>query len=83
MWDLQYVYCISSNKHCVKSVQIQSYFWSVFSCIWTRKNSVFGHISRCEASGLKQAPPSNKHCTVSRANRPLLSAFVKVPHLKM
>ena len=23
------------NKHCVKSVQIQSYFWSVFSCIRT------------------------------------------------
>ena len=22
-------------KHCVKSVQIQSYFWSVFSCIRT------------------------------------------------
>ena len=36
--------------HCVKSVQIRSYFWSVFSFIrteyrkiWTRKNSVFGH----------------------------------------
>ena len=23
----------TSNLHCVKSVQIQSYFWSVFSCI--------------------------------------------------
>ena len=21
--------------HCVKNVQIQSYFWSVYSCIWT------------------------------------------------
>ena len=21
--------------HCVKSVQIRSFFWSVFSCIWT------------------------------------------------
>ena len=21
--------------HCVKSVQIRSYLWSVFSCIWT------------------------------------------------
>ena len=38
---------------CVKSVQIQSYFWSVFSCTWieyrkirTRNNSVFGHFSR-------------------------------------
>ena len=41
------------NPHCVKSVQIQSYFWSVFSCIRTeyrkirtRNNSVFGHFSR-------------------------------------
>ena len=24
-----------TNKHCVKSVQIRSYFWSVFSCIRT------------------------------------------------
>ena len=39
--------------HCVKSVQIRSYFWSMFSCIWTeyrkmrtRNNSVFGQFSR-------------------------------------
>ena len=39
--------------HCVKSVQIRSYFWSVFSCIRTeyskirtRNNSVFGQFSR-------------------------------------
>ena len=39
--------------HCVKSVQIRSFFWSVFSCIRTeyrkirtRKNSVLGHFSR-------------------------------------
>ena len=39
--------------HCVKSVQIRSYFWSAFSHIWTeyrkirtRNNSVFGHFSR-------------------------------------
>ena len=38
---------------CMKSVQIRSYFWFVFSCIQskyrkirTRNNSVFGHISR-------------------------------------
>ena len=24
-----------SLNHCVKSVQIQGFFWSVFSCIWT------------------------------------------------
>ena len=37
----------------MKSVQIRSYFWYAFSCIWTeyrkmrtRNNSVFGHFSR-------------------------------------
>ena len=49
-------------EHCVKSVQMRSFFWSVFSCIRTeygnirvqfkyrkirtRNNSVFGHFSR-------------------------------------
>ena len=40
-------------SHCVKSVQIRSYFWSVFSCIRTeyrkirtKNNSVFGHFLR-------------------------------------
>ena len=44
---------IFTELHCVKSVQIRSYFWSVFSCIQseyrkilTRNNSVFGHFSR-------------------------------------
>ena len=31
--------------HCMKIVQRQSVLWSEFSCIRTRKNSVFGHIS--------------------------------------
>ena len=42
-----------SSSHCVKSVQIRSNFWSVFSrvrskCrkIWTINYSVFGHFSR-------------------------------------
>ena len=49
------------QKNCVKSVQIWSYFWSVFSCIRseyrkirTRKNSVFGHFS-CSEGYLKQS----------------------------
>ena len=47
------------DHYCVKSDQIRSYFWSVFSCIrtkylrlqseyrkiWTRNNSAFGHFS--------------------------------------
>ena len=32
-------------QYCVKSVQIESYFRSVFSCIRPRNNSVFGHFS--------------------------------------
>ena len=43
------------SRHCVKSVRIWSYLWSVFSCIqykyrklWTRNNSVFGHFSRSD-----------------------------------
>ena len=46
---------ITLTKHCVKNVQIRSYFWSVFSCIQTecrkirtRNNSVFGHFSSSE-----------------------------------
>ena len=35
-------------NHCVKSVQIPSFFWSAFSCIRTRKNSVFGDFSSSE-----------------------------------
>ena len=32
--------------HCVKSIQIQSFFWFEYRKIQTRKNSVFGHFSR-------------------------------------
>ena len=43
-------YCIHllllKMMYCVKSVQIRSCFWSVFSCIRTRNNSVFGQFSR-------------------------------------
>ena len=48
--------------HCVKSVQIRSFFWSIFSCIRTeymkirtRKNSVFGYFSRtgCLSEGIR------------------------------
>ena len=35
----------SVNDHCVKSVKIWRFFWSVFSCSRARKNSVFGHFS--------------------------------------
>ena len=44
----------TGSCQCMKSVQIWSFFWSVFSCIQseyrkirTRGNFVFGHFSRC------------------------------------
>ena len=43
------------TEHCVKSVQIRNFFWSVFSeCgkIRTRKNSIFGHFSDSGSSKL-------------------------------
>ena len=39
---------ISRNRHCVKSVQIWSLFWSEYTKIRTTKNSVFGYFSRSE-----------------------------------
>ena len=44
-WKLQTIWR-STSLYCVKSVQIRSFFWPVFFCIRTRKNSVFGHFSR-------------------------------------
>ena len=34
------------GEHCMKSVQIRSFFWSLFSGIRTIKNFVSGHFSR-------------------------------------
>ena len=28
------------NNHCVKSIRTQSFFWSVFSCIWTEYGKI-------------------------------------------
>ena len=33
-------FSLFENKHCVKSVQIRSYFWSLFSCI----QNEYGHL---------------------------------------
>ena len=40
IWRLYFLF---GATHCVKSVEIQSFFWSVFYRIWTRKSPVFGH----------------------------------------
>ena len=51
--SLSHCFYVQKEYHCVKSVQIRSYFWNVFSCIRaeyrkirTRSNSIFGHFSR-------------------------------------
>ena len=36
------------TMHCLKSVQIRTFFWSEYKKIRTRKNSVFGHVSRSD-----------------------------------
>ena len=36
------------NSHCVKSVQIRSFFWSEYRKIRIRKNFIFGHFLRNE-----------------------------------
>ena len=53
------------RKHCLKSVQITSFFWSGFSRIQseygkvqTGKNSVFGHFSHSE---VKKRFPQKEH----------------------
>ena len=64
--------------NCVKSVQIRSFFWSAFSCIWTeyrkirpRKDSAFGHFSRSDKlSNLKCNPASHTNKITDTAIRP-------------
>ena len=34
--------CTKVNEHCVKSVQIRSYFWSVFPCIQCLNTGKYG-----------------------------------------
>ena len=68
----------SEGSHCVKNVQIRSFFWYLVSLriqsecgkIWTRKSSVFGHLSRtvtyytketCQKHMLKSTIQINSH----------------------
>ena len=50
--------------HCVKSVQIRSYFWSVFSCIRTEITPYLDtfHAVKVATSGLNFSPNS---CTIT------------------
>ena len=56
---IMHVFFWLALRHCLKSVRIRSFSWSVFSCIQskyrkirTRKSSVFGHFSRSECNKL-------------------------------
>ena len=53
------VCCECSLHHCVKSVQIRSFFWSEYRKIRSRKNSVFAHFSR---SASLEKRRTNKYC---------------------
>ena len=64
----------SVNTHCVKSVQMQSYFWFLFSCIpteyrkiRTRNNSIFGHFpcSACHIQYLTSVTSNRSICRTS------------------
>ena len=66
--------------HCVKSVQIQCFFWSVFSVsvriqsecgkMRTRKNSAFGHFSHCVLSGVSRKVVYNlNHSRTQSSNK--------------
>ena len=63
----------SRNTNCMKSIQIRSYFWRVFSCIqsefskiWTRNNSVLGHFSRSGKLSNQSNNSKNKTTNKSR-----------------
>ena len=47
------------NDHCVKSVQIRSFFWYVFSCI----RNEYGACIRTEYGGLRSKQQLKKRCT--------------------
>ena len=54
------IFALIPRVYCVKSVQIRSYFWSIFSCIQfkyrkirTRNNTVFGRFSHSVLLRLK------------------------------
>ena len=45
-WDIELEADIDLRQHCVKCVQMRSYFWAEYRKIRTRNNTVFGHCSR-------------------------------------
>ena len=46
-----------SDIHCVRSVQIRSYFWSVFSCIRTEYGDLLPYSFRLKENADKELTP--------------------------
>ena len=78
--------------NCVKSVQIRSYFWSVFSNIQSeyrkirsRSNSVFGHFSRLTMISANWSAITNKIFLITLAQNSSfkVSPFSKITEREM
>ena len=75
------------TSQCVKSVQIRSYFWSVFSCIWTteyrkirtRKNSAFEYFSR--SNGITNYGSFIKNYKKKTLRKTMAKNYCKLRHL--
>ena len=67
--------------NCVKSVQIQNFFWSVFSCACTRKNSVSGYFSR--STKVKKYEILVKYLSHCTQNRAITSTYFKKHQRKL
>ena len=66
------------RKHCAKSVQIRSFFGSEYRKIWTRKNSVFGHLTQWKARETR-----NFLCKSSFIWLCVFSSHIKLWYLKV
>ena len=73
---------MGTNYHCVKSVQIRSFFWSVFSRIrteygeMTRKYSVFGHFSHSVLFFVFKFINPSKQVGYKKHNQKLHQSFI-------
>ena len=71
------------NVHCVKSIQIESFFWSVFSCIRTEQISVFS--LNTEKYGPEKTPHLDTfhgvsaQCIISQNVLAACQSFLSIP----
>ena len=82
---------ITEEYHSVKSVQIRSFFWSVFSRIrtetekiGTRKNSIFGHFSRSVSNrAINEHHGYNENSVESVSTTPPTTSNIKASQKKI